>query len=60
MQPDTNVYFDDFARKQSSPSRATANQAGPAGTTSLSRPVSNMQGGACEWDRLMRERQDLL
>ncbi len=25
MQPDTNVFFDDFARKQSSPSRATAN-----------------------------------
>ena len=26
----------------------------------MSRPTSNNMGGACEWDRLMQEREDLL
>ena len=62
LPPDRSVYFDDFARKQGSPSRAQAATAGPSGHTSLSRPVPSIQGGggACEWDRLMREREDLL
>ena len=70
MPPDRSVYFDDFARKQSSPTRGgqvtgATQQPGAAGqsqaVSGFSRPTaaSNM-GGACEWDRLMREREELL
>ena len=71
MPPDRSVYFDDFARKQSSPTRsgqvtgATQQPGATAGqsqaVSGFSRPTaaSNM-GGACEWDRLMREREELL
>jgi len=59
-----SVYFDDYARKQSSPTRSGA---GPIqhtqntqGATSFSRPATSNMGGGCEWDRLMREREDLL
>lgn len=63
MQPSQrNVYFDDYARKQSSPTRSGV---GPIQHTqtanSFTRPPPNSGGnGACEWDRLMREREELL
>ena len=62
MIPDRSVFFDDFARKQASPTRM--NQAGisagvPSQVSHMSRPTSNA-GGACEWDRLMKEREELL
>ena len=57
------VFFDDFARKQSSPQRSGV---GPIqhtqntqGASNFSRPATS-NGGGCEWDRLMREREDLL
>ena len=56
MQPDRTVYFDDFARKQSSPTKNT--QVHSQNASQLSRPTN--MGGACEWDRLMREREELL
>ena len=63
MIPDRSVYFDDFARKQTSPTRTNQTQAvtqGNQGPSQMSRPTSNNMGGACEWDRLMQEREDLL
>ena len=64
MIPDRSVYFDDFARKQASPTRtnpAAANQA-PTQVSNFTRPTTGGggAGGACEWDRLMREREELL
>lgn len=59
--PDRSVYFDDYARKQSSPTRnqTGVGQGGASQISGLSRPPNN-GGGACEWDRLMREREELL
>ena len=59
MQPDRSVYFDDFARKQSSPTRGSKQQPLPQQTGPTNISVSN-KGGACEWDRLMQEREELL
>ena len=62
MIPDRSVYFDDFARKQASPTRTNqqaANQA-PSQVSNFTRPTTGGGGGACEWDRLMREREELL
>ena len=62
MAPDRSVFFDDFARKQTSPTRngnPAVTAGGPSQVSHLSRPTSNM-GGACEWDRLMKEREDLM
>ena len=61
--PDRSVYFDDFARKQHSPTRnqtATVSQVQPSQLSGLSRPTTSNMGGACEWDRLMREKEELL
>ena len=64
MAPDRSVYFDDFARKQASPTRASAEErtrsmlSSNANPLTMSRPTN--QGGACEWDRLMKEREELL
>ena len=59
MIPDKSVYFDDFARKQTSPTRTNQQQSVNTQMTHH-RPTSNGNGGACEWDRLMQERDDLL
>lgn len=61
MIPDRSVFFDDYARKQASPTRQNQggmSQGGPSQVSNMSRPQTN--GGACEWDRLMREREELL
>ena len=39
---------------------AGISQVVPSQVSNLSRPVSNAGGGACEWDRLMKEREELL
>ena len=39
---------------------AGISQGVPSQVSNLSRPVSNAGGGACEWDRLMKEREELL
>ena len=64
--PERGVYFDDYARKnQPSPTRRqfaqsyaeSVTKTQPVMTGSVaSRPT---QGGACEWDRLMKEREEL-
>ena len=63
MAPDTSVYFDDFARKQPSPTRKSqmksqSAMSSNANPMTMSRPTN--AGGACEWDRLMQEREELL
>ena len=69
MPSEKSVYFDDYARKnQPSPTRrqfaqsyaegVSTNKPQTVGSSSgFSRPT---QGGACEWDRLMKEREELL
>ena len=63
MAPDRSVYFNDFARKMPSPTRNSAERtrsmlSSNANPLAMSRP--NTSGGACEWDRLMKEREELL
>ena len=63
MAPDRSVYFDDFARKQLSPTRNSGERtrsmlSSNTNPLTMSRPTN--QGGACEWDRLMKEREELL
>ena len=61
MQPDRSVFFDDYARKQGSPTRGGTPSVVTGGPSQLSRPATQSNlGGACEWDRLMQEREDLL
>ena len=67
MPNQRDVYFDDYARKnQVSPSRR---QFAQSYTESVSKPqtVGNgstfsrpTHGGGCEWDRLMKEREELM
>lgn len=67
LQRDKTIYFDDYARKnQASPSRRQFAQSyaeelgsqGPMTSGGFSRPSTG--GGACEWDRLMKEKEELL
>ena len=67
MPPDRSVYFDDFARKQESPKKdlmtSNVNQRSmnnPPSNIAMTRPGNSLAAGACEWDRLMKEREDLL
>ena len=71
IDADRKVFFDDYARKnQPSPTRrgfaqsysdgVSASKKQYGGNTTFSRPGTSNQGGACEWDRLMKEREELL
>jgi hypothetical protein len=64
MEVDKNVYFDDFARKKESPKKdlMTINVENRSRdqpfAQGFSRPGTGK--GPCEWDRLMKEREELL
>ena len=64
IEADKTVYFDDFARKQESPKKdlMTINvdnrRREQAFQPGFSRPGTGQ--GPCEWDRLMKEREELL
>ena len=58
QQSQRTVHFDDYARKAGTTPSAPGQSATTGGFT---RPGNNNGAGvACEWDRLMREREELL
>ena len=66
VETDKTVYFDDFARQMASPKKdlMTSNMNNrmrmepPVQDSKFRRPDTGK--GPCEWDRLMREREELL
>ena len=58
MEQDKNIYFDDYARKQASPKRDLASMNIDRAAAQFKRPATGT--GPCEWDRLMKEREELL
>lgn len=63
IEADKTVYFDDFARKQESPKKDLMtinvdNRRREQFQPGFSRPGTGQ--GPCEWDRLMKEREELL